>query len=249
MDLPQHESGKMIESSKNCILFFVKYPVRGAVKSRLAAELDDSIALELYKYFILDMLATLDTCQARCLICCHPEGSQKQIEDWLGTKYHYLPQEGKDLGERMQNGFITAFSMQCENAVLIGSDIPDLPRSIVRQALRMLKKQDAVIGPAHDGGYYLIGFRHDTFRPDIFDSTKWGGNTVLRTTLTRLKKSGCRAHLLPAWSDVDTLADVRELLQRNKSKPAACPNTLSYLTKWGQVSTFNIPSQSATRIC
>ncbi len=216
-------------SPKNCMLFFVKDPVKGGVKSRLAAELDDTISLELYKYFILDMLVTLTTCEAQCLICVYPQSALGKVREWVGAKYDYLPQEGKDLGERMKNSFIKAFSMEYERAILIGSDIPDLPSSIVSQAFRMLETNDAVVGPARDGGYYLIGFRNDTLVTDVFDTIKWGGKTVLRNTLNRLQKSAYRVHLLPPWSDVDTIADVMALLKRNKSGVCHCPKTMSYL--------------------
>lgn len=219
----------MSDTPTNCILFFVKDPLKGAVKSRLAAELDETIAVELYSYFLLDMLATLSKCEAQCLICVYPESTLEKVKKWLGPKYHYLPQEGKDLGERMKNGFIEAFSMKFENVILIGSDIPDLPLAIVKQAFRMFETHDAVVGPAHDGGYYLIGFRNDTFLPEVFDKMKWGGETVLRSTLNRIKKRGCRVHLLPAWNDVDTLADVMALLQRNTAAAGACPKTISYI--------------------
>jgi len=165
------------------MLFFVKDPVKGGVKSRLAAELDDTIAFELYKNFILDMLATLTTCEAQCLICVYPQSALEKVREWLGAGYDYLPQEGKDLGERMKNSFIKAFSMEYERAILIGSDIPDLPSSIVSQAFRMFETNDAVVGPAHDGGYYLIGFRNDTLVTDVFDTIKWGGKTAPRSLL------------------------------------------------------------------
>lgn len=181
-------SNKMRASPQSCILFFVKNPAKGEVKSRLAAQVGETIAVELYKNFILDMLSTINTSKAQCLICFYPEGAQKKLEDWLGKKYHCLPQEGSNLGERMKHGFLRAFSMKFENAVLIGSDIPDLPLSLLKQAFLMLKNHDAVVGPAHDGGYYLIGFRHDTFIPEVFAPLRWGGTTVLRSTLNRLKK-------------------------------------------------------------
>ncbi len=215
---------------KNCILFFVKDPVKGEVKSRLAADLDETIAAELYKIFILDMLVTIDKYAAQSLICFYPKHAQKKLNDWLGTKYHYLPQEGKDLGERMKNGFLKAFSLQYKNVILIGSDIPDLPLSLLKQAFRMLATNGAVVGPAHDGGYYLIGFRHDTFVPEVFDTMKWGGRSVLQSTLNRLNKRGCRIHLLPEWRDIDTLADLMALLQRNKSRKCPCPKTMSYIS-------------------
>ncbi len=219
----------MRTSPQNCILFFVKNPVKGEVKSRLAAQLGETIAVELYKYFILDMLTTIDKCSARRLICVYPEGAQKKLEDWLGTRYHCLPQEGKNLGERMKTCFLDAVRMKFEHIILIGSDIPDISLSILQQAFRTLKTHDAVVGPARDGGYYLIGFRHDTFIPEVFAPLRWGGKTVLRSTLNRLNKKGCRVHLLPTWNDVDTLADAKALLQRNKSGKCTCPKTIAYL--------------------
>jgi rSAM/selenodomain-associated transferase 1 len=227
---PQEEIHRMSDTPQNCILFFVKDPVKGAVKSRLAAELDETIAVELYGNFILDMLATLSKCEAQCLICVYPESTLEKVKKWLEPKYHYLPQEGKDLGERMKNGFIEAFIMKFEHVILIGSDIPDLPLSIVKEAFRMFETHDAVVGPAHDGGYYLIGFRNDTFVPEVFDTMQWGGKSVLRSTLNRLNKRKCRVRRLPAWHDVDTLADIILLLQRNKSTVGSCPKTISYLS-------------------
>ncbi len=219
----------MHDSSKNCILFFVKDPVRGRVKSRLAAELDDAIVLELYKNFVLDMLSTLTTDAAQCLICVYPQSMMGNMREWLGAGYDYLPQEGNDLGERMKNSFIKAFSMGYERAILIGSDIPDLPRFLVTDAFRALETNDGTVGPARDGGYYLIGFRRDTCVRAVFDKIRWGGKTVLRSTLDRLQKSACSVHLLPPWSDVDTLSDVMALLQRNTSGACPCPKTMSYL--------------------
>lgn len=215
--------------AKNCILFFVKDPVKGEVKSRLAAALDETIAAELYKNFVLDMLTTLTACDAQCLICVSPQSATGKFREWLGAGYDYLPQEGNNLGERMKNSFIKAFSLQYKNVILIGSDIPDLPPSLLKQAFRMLAANGAVVGPAHDGGYYLIGFRNDTFVPEVFDTMQWGGKSILRSTLNRLNKRKCRVHRLPAWRDIDTLADLMALLQRNKSRKCPCPKTISYL--------------------
>ena len=113
-------SNRVRTSPQSCILFFVKHPVTGGVKSRLAAELDDAIVLELYKNFVLDMLSTLTTDEAQCLICVYPQSTMGNMREWLGAGYDYLPQEGNDLGERMKNSFIKAFSMGYERAILIG---------------------------------------------------------------------------------------------------------------------------------
>jgi hypothetical protein len=222
----------MNDSSKNCILFFVKNPVRGGVKRRLAEEVGDTVAVGLYKNFIVDMLRTLSTCTAtRLLICVYPHSALGSLRKWLGMRYHYLPQEGKDLGERMKNSFIKAFSMEYERVILIGSDIPDLPRTVIAEAFKALETNEITVGPARDGGYYLIGFRDKTFVPEVFDNIRWGGKQVLKTTLHRVEKIGCSVHLLPAWSDVDMLADVMALLQRNRRGKCTCLKTILYLKK------------------
>lgn len=219
----------MNDTSGNCILFFVKDPVEGAVKSRLAAELGEKITLEIYRNFILDMLATLDRCDADCLICVYPGYALNKIKQWLGIKYQYLPQEGENLGARMKNSFINAFGMRYAQAILLGSDIPDLPLDIINRALQIRGTNDVTIGPARDGGYYLIGFQKETFIPEVFDHMHWSGTTVLRDTLHRVIQSGLRVHLLPAWSDVDTLEDLLALLHRNSSGRGSCPKTMACL--------------------
>ena len=86
----------------------------------------------------------------------------------LGDEFSYIPQTGDDLGERMKLAFLRCFSEGARSVVLIGSDIPDLPARIVDEAFRALDENDAVIGPAADGGYYLIGFKRDTFNGNVF---------------------------------------------------------------------------------
>lgn len=219
----------MTTSSRNCILLFVKEPMPGKTKRRLAAELGENIAAALYRNFVLDELATLNRCMAECLICFVPVSAENSFRKWLGTAYQYLPQRGKDLGERMKNSFIEAFNMQYERAILMGSDIPDVPPAFVTQAFQALDSYDVTVGPAKDGGYYLIGFRNDSFAPEVFEKLRWGGTTVMRSTLRRLRKSKRRIHLLPEWSDVDRLADLKTLLQRHETHGGSCPRTISCL--------------------
>lgn len=211
-----------------CLLFFVKNPERGAVKSRLARALGEEAAGGLYKNFILDMLATLEKKDFPSFICFYPEDALTDIKNVLGAQYRYLPQQGADLGERMKHCFYQAFSAGFCRAVLIGSDLPDLPADIIDEAFDCLQRIDAVIGPALDGGYYLIGFKKDSFTPEVFRGMPWGTETVLRQTIDMVKKHRRTIHLLPSWGDIDNLEDLKKFFERNRETPR-CPETMAYL--------------------
>jgi len=204
----------MLNSS--CIILFVKSPERGKVKSRLASAIGEDKALDIYRAFIHDITGTLKKGNHPITIAFYPEDSEEAVVKWLGRDFEYLTQKGKDLGERMENAFAHSFS-RYQRVVLIGSDIPDLTSAVMDEAFSALEKKDAVIGPASDGGYYLIGFRKDSFLPDIFHEIVWGADSVYRETLKIFEKAGHRIHILPEWKDVDTLDDLRSLFMRNRN--------------------------------
>jgi hypothetical protein len=111
----------------------------------------------------------------------------------------------------MRNGFTEAFEMSFKRVVLIGSDIPDMLLEFIEEAFTSLKKKDAVIGPALDGGYYLIGFKEKTFSPQVFEGMAWGTETVFDETMQALKKLHRKIHTLPYQRDIDTVEDLRNL--------------------------------------
>jgi rSAM/selenodomain-associated transferase 1 len=230
---------------QNCILFFIKSPERGQVKRRLAASLGETVATELYSTFVIDALATLDTCQARVVVCFYPPEGEKSIVAWLGRHHSYLPQRGADLGQRMKNAFFFAFDRGFEQVIIVGSDIPDLPRNIIEDAFESLHSRDAVFGPSFDGGYYLIGFRRDTFQPQAFDGIVWGTETVLQETIDCLRTTGLSLHTLPTWNDIDTLADLKDLFQRHRQTAFSSSQTISYL--WGVKSTLDSCTRTEDR--
>jgi glycosyltransferase A (GT-A) superfamily protein (DUF2064 family) len=123
--------------------------------------------------------------------------------------------------------------MGSSRAVLIGSDIPDLPESILSEAFRSLDDHDAVLGPARDGGYYLIGFRRDTFVPDVFRGIEWSTDRVFAETRRKLEQATRSVYLLPEWSDVDTPEDLRDLKERNEGTAFAKSRTMKYLFATG----------------
>ena len=108
----------------------------------------------------------------------------------------------------MKRAFVQAFSDSVEKALLIGSDIPDLSISLIDEAFNALDTSDAVIGPAHDGGYYLIGFNKATLLPDIFDGILWSTGSVFHQTMKILQESRLRVHVLTELRDVDTFDDL-----------------------------------------
>ena len=188
---------------KDLLILFAKSPSASDVKTRLSPMLAQKERARLQKAFILDTLSlTADLCLNRALACTPDTkgGFFAQCE-----KEHsvlLLNQEGDNLGERMQNGFRWAFSCGFERVVIIGSDAPTLPASFIQEAFNKLKTMRIVLGPAIDGGYYLIGANGHV--PDIFSNIKWGSDTVFADTITQLHQY----HLLPFWYDVDYPEDI-----------------------------------------
>jgi rSAM/selenodomain-associated transferase 1 len=194
-----------------CLLFFVKYPEKGRVKSRLSAVIGNDAAVNLYKQLATQMFSNIKRGTFPFYISFYPENAEKAMKEWFGSEFLYLPQNGKDLGERMKNGFIEAFEMGFQRVVLIGSDILDLPLEFIEEAFKSLEKKDVVIGPAYDGGYYLVGFKKKTFSPRVFEEMTWGTETVFDKTMKVLKQLKKRVHTLPYRRDIDTLEDLKNL--------------------------------------
>jgi rSAM/selenodomain-associated transferase 1 len=211
-----------------CILFFVRNPERGEVKTRLAATLGQNVARDLYRCFILDMLSALQRAGFPVIICYYPEDALDHLKGIVGEGYVFKSQHGADLGERMARSITDAFAQGFDRAIVIGSDIPDLPGAFIQESFAALETYDSVIGPAFDGGYYLIGFRQESFLPEAFKGIEWGTNTVLTQTLGILRDHQRTAYLLPPLRDIDTLEDLRGLFQKHEGTPN-CQRTMSYL--------------------
>jgi rSAM/selenodomain-associated transferase 1 len=216
--------------SSSPILLFLKAPVRGGVKTRLAAGLGDDAALELYRNFVSDILETIENSGLPCIAFFYPPDAEAMVSDWLGPRHRHLPQEGTDLGERMKNAFKRVFQEEQDRAIIIGSDIPDLPTRLLNEALESLGRHDCVIGPAFDGGYYLIGFSKAGFRPGVFDNIAWSTEGVYADTMRRLKRDGAMVHVLPLRRDVDAIDDLRDFFARNRDHPERAPRTMACLT-------------------
>ncbi len=203
------------------LIIFVKAPGAATVKSRLAKAIGEENARMLYRHFVADILETMGRGPFDVRLFFYPPDQQESVAAWLGHDRPCEPQEGSDLGERMSHAFRKIFSEGYDSLLLIGSDLPDLPATIVEAGFAALGTNDCVIGPAADGGYYLIGFKAAAFLPDAFMEIPWGSDSVCESTCRIIKAKGLRLAILPCWRDIDTIEDLKAFIaSRNGTSPA-----------------------------
>jgi hypothetical protein len=208
-------------SDRRCIILFVKLPGKGTVKSRLARDMDADFVLRLYESMVLDTIDTLKHARFPFRICFAPPDALADAKDWLGHEHAYMPQTGDDLGERMELALARVFSEGMSEALLIGSDIPELTAGMLGDAFHSFAAHDVVIGPANDGGYYLIGFKKSTFHPAIFRDMLWSTDSVFHETVERLRKAALSVNVMPECIDADTKADLIAFFDRNEGRDSS----------------------------
>lgn len=205
-----------MQTSKECIMVFARAPHEGRVKTRLAADIGTKAAAGLYRAFVADLLQTLGRTDYPIHVHFTPHDAELQMKQWLGAAYEFVPQSDGGLGARMAAAFKHTFSNHFSRAVLIGVDLPDLPESIIHEAFDALLKNEAVLGPSHDGGYYLIGFNRNGFVPGVFTDIAWGTEHVFAETAQIFGNNNTSVHYLGCWDDIDTYADLLDFIQRQK---------------------------------
>jgi len=202
---------KSVCSEKDALVIFAKEPRAGECKRRLAQAIGSGAAKELYAAFLEDTLKRLEKIKHPAkIIAFTPDSAEDFFKSFEGA-FSILPQGGGDLGERMRRAFIWARENGFKRTVIVGSDVPDVPLDYIRGAFRNLSGCDIVLGPAADGGYYLIGMKEPF---DIFSGIAWGTNRVRAETLARAARLGLGARDLPVWSDVDNISSLRDLAAR-----------------------------------
>jgi hypothetical protein len=202
------------------VIVFFKAPVPGLVKTRLIPRFGALRATRLYQAMagdLLDRLATLT--RAELEIRFAPAREEALVRDWLGGRYPLVPQRGRDLGARMAAAFGAAFRARRTRCVIVGSDVPGLSARLVATALDRLEREDVVVGPSHDGGYYLVGLREP--HRELFTEMPWSTERVLAETVRRAVMGGLKVHLLPALGDIDVPADVARLRKRFARRTSA----------------------------
>ncbi len=210
-----------------------KAPREGEVKTRLIGALSPGEATGLYISFLRDTFALMeevwDERETLSLVLCYtPEGEEEAFEGVEREGSLMLAQRGNDLGERLSNCFADLFELGFDSIVAIGADSPTLPIEHLIEAFDSLTNEnDVIIGPAEDGGYYLIGMRkrHDR----IFENIPWGADGVLSATRRQAGEAGLNPISLPVWYDVDSPEELERLKEDLSSRKGSAKFTRKFL--------------------
>jgi len=199
-----------VSKSKSALIIFTRNPELGKCKTRLAKTIGDEAALDIYKY-LLQHTATISKDINVDKFVFYSEDIKKE-DLWDSEIFRKKLQQGSDLGERMEHAFKQLFQSDYEKVVVIGSDLLDLKPRDIETAFKLLNNNDFVIGPAKDGGYYLLGMKH--LQSKFFKNKKWGTSTVLNDTLKDIESS--TFVLLKELNDIDTFEDLKPYQQLKK---------------------------------
>ncbi|MBA5866372.1 MAG: DUF2064 domain-containing protein [Nitrospira sp. CR1.3] len=226
---PSASHATPVARAEGALVIFAKAPIPGQVKTRLCPPLTLDEAATLHGSFVLDTLERTKAAVGRLklpldrYLACAPSSQLvffKIMEERQGV--HLIDQLGDDLGARMHHAFLTMFEQGYKRVLIVGTDVPTLPLDHFRQALLLLDRHDIVLGPALDGGYYLIGL----IKPasGLFDDMPWSTDQVLQLTYRKAGSLGLRHASLPEWRDVDTIDDLTALIadsegDAKKAKP------------------------------
>jgi len=213
------------------LVVMARYPKVGTTKTRLACSIGDNEAAHLYQAFLTDLAhrfaggecdlhwtyTPAETDFAAFLTALVPSLVQHMV---------CFPQQGADFGARLHHAFRWTYKQQFERTIVIGSDSPHIRREIVANARQALDEADVVLGPAVDGGYYLIAMRQPY---DVFSGIPMSTSAVARMTIESAHRQGLRVYLLEPLSDVDELPDLLRLAQLLRADNTLAPATATYL--------------------
>ncbi len=196
------------------LIIFTRFPEPGKTKTRLIPALGIQGAADLQRRMTERMLTTASGLQAKRRLnieVCYEGGSREKLRAWLGAGVELSAQKDGSLDQRMLQAFETAFSAGCHRVVIIGTDIPGITDAIIDDAFEQLRTKDLVLGPATDGGYYLIGLRHSALtpaRPLLSDVIAWGTDKVLQTSLEIAADCRLSFSQLAVLTDIDRPEDL-----------------------------------------
>lgn len=203
------------------LIIFLKYPQPGLVKTRLATDIGKEKAASLYKKFTELIIEQVTSDDYHLFIFYSPLDKREEIINWLGKDLEFYPQQGNNLGRRMQKAFKFAFARGAKNVAIIGTDSPLINKHMILEAFKKLEAAEAVIGPCLDGGYYLLGL--NKFKDDIFEGMAWSSDRVYNQTIAKLRNLDFKFVVLEEQVDVDDIEDIKLLkskLEKDQSSGA-----------------------------
>ncbi len=189
--------------SASCIIVFVRNPELGKVKTRLAKTIGNEAALEVYKKLMHHTESVLRSLASDKVVYYSEVIHESDL--WDCCIYIKKLQKGKDLGQRMANAFEESFKSGYKKVIIVGSDLLDLSAEIIQNAFNQLEHNDAVIGPAKDGGYYLLGLK--SLHDNIFKDKNWGTENVFTETMKDFE--GKKIEFLKPLNDIDYIEDLK----------------------------------------
>ena len=183
-----------------CILIFLKAPRPGLVKTRLAKTIGNEKACQVYRQLVQHTLSQIPF-HWPLRIHFAPSDALPEMTDWLGSERHYIPQPEGDLGDRLRVACEQAFEDKHESVILLGGDCPGLTAAHLEECATVLSEKKPVLGPAEDGGYWLLGLQ--SAHPKPFIEMPWSTEQLLPLTLEHFQQEGTNPHLLETLFDVD----------------------------------------------
>jgi rSAM/selenodomain-associated transferase 2/rSAM/selenodomain-associated transferase 1 len=218
---PDELAGKYEDAMKRKnlggVVVFSRFPHVGRVKSRLAKSLGAEKATEVYRLCAENIFRECERlCAEVCLyVFFDDEKDTERGARWAGPKFTSHAQAEGDLGQRLAHAFKITFNRGVQKVVLLASDVPDITSKVISDAIHALDSNDVVIGPCHDGGYYLIGMKKSN--PELFDNISWSTEHVYKQTMAIIRKSGLQVCELPELIDIDTEEDLLRWLEGKTS--------------------------------
>lgn len=214
------------------LVIMAKAPRPGTVKTRLAEDLPVAAVVELYRCLLDDTMRLVQSLEGlRSVIMC-PASDLDELSRIAGNGLQVVAQTGTGLAAALTSVF-ERFTAGRRRVVAFNSDSPHLPASLLLAAFDELGSCDLVVGPTHDGGYYLVGAT--TSHPELFTGDLMGTRNALEALLAKARGSGLSVRLTGAFYDIDVAADLRRLASELKLAPARAPRTSDWLAKWGRV--------------
>jgi uncharacterized protein len=200
----------MEKAGRDLLMIFYRNPRMGMVKTRLAATVGDHKALAVYVALCRHTISVTEILPFDKMV--FYADAVENDDMWPDEAYHKAAQSGMDLGERMSNAFRAGFTAGYRSICIIGTDCYELTGAIIQQAFEALHSYDAVIGPAEDGGYYLLGLRQ--LQSELFIKKQWSTDSVFIETLENFDSAGIRYLTLPLLRDVDVEDDLPSELRK-----------------------------------
>lgn len=203
---------------KQALLIFTKNLIHGQVKTRLAATIGNDMALTVYSHLLQHTASVTNYLPVEKIV--FYSDNIEQRDAWSNEVYKKQVQSGNDLGDKMLNAFVYAFGQGNNAVAIIGTDCLQITSAIIMNAFAYLHNHDVVIGPANDGGYYLLAIKQ--MHHQLFQNIRWSSDEVLKQTLAICNQQNLSVYQLPELSDIDTendlTEDLRQMLQRKTGK-------------------------------